>query len=32
VRHRKHADMGAKPLDEFIADLRGMVDLKVIND
>jgi len=32
VRHRKHADMGAKPLDEFIADLRGMVDLKVVND
>ena len=23
VRHRKHADMGAKPLAEFIADLRG---------
>ncbi len=32
VRHRKHADMGAKPLEEFIADLRGMVDLKVSND
>jgi len=32
VRHRKHADMGAKPLDEFIADLRSMVDLKVVND
>jgi threonyl-tRNA synthetase len=32
VRHRKHADMGVKPLDEFIADLRGMVDLKVVND
>ncbi len=32
VRHRKHADMGAKPLEEFIADLRGMVDLKVTND
>ncbi|HEY4362845.1 MAG TPA: threonine--tRNA ligase [Bryobacteraceae bacterium] len=32
VRHRKHADMGAKPLDEFIADLRSVVDLKVINE
>jgi threonyl-tRNA synthetase len=32
VRHRKHADMGAKPLDEFIADLRGVVDLKLTND
>jgi threonyl-tRNA synthetase len=32
VRHRKHADMGAKPLAEFIADLRGMVDLKVAKD
>jgi threonyl-tRNA synthetase len=32
VRHRKHADMGAKPLAEFIADLHGMVDLKVAND
>ena len=32
VRHRKHGDMGAKPLDEFVGDLRGMVDLKVTND
>jgi threonyl-tRNA synthetase len=32
VRHRKHADMGAKPLDEFIADLRAVVDLKQTND
>jgi threonyl-tRNA synthetase len=32
VRHRKHADMGAKPLAEFIADLQGMVDLKVATD
>jgi threonyl-tRNA synthetase len=32
VRHRKHADMGAKPLGEFIADLRAAVDLKVVND
>ncbi len=32
VRHRKHADMGAKPLEDFIADLQAMVDLKVAND
>ena len=33
VRHRKHADMGAKPLvDQFIADLRALVDLKVASD
>src|SRR5579863_342280 len=32
VRHRKHADMGAKPVEEFIADLQGMVDLKVATD
>ncbi len=32
VRHRKHADMGAKPLEEFIADLRGVVDLKLAAD
>jgi threonyl-tRNA synthetase len=32
VRHRKHGDMGAKPLDEFVADLRSVVDLKVIAD
>src|SRR5580698_1882701 len=28
VRHRKHADMGVKPLAEFISDLRALVDLK----
>ncbi|HEY2843242.1 MAG TPA: threonine--tRNA ligase, partial [Bryobacteraceae bacterium] len=28
VRHRKHADMGVKPLDEFIADVRVLVDAK----
>ena len=32
VRHRKHADMGAKPLDQFIADLRAAVDLKTAAD
>jgi threonyl-tRNA synthetase len=32
VRHRKHADMGAKPVDQFIADLRAAVDLKIAAD
>jgi threonyl-tRNA synthetase len=32
VRHRKHGDMGAKPLEEFIGDLQAMVDLKVASD
>jgi threonyl-tRNA synthetase len=32
VRHRKHADMGAKPVEHFIADLRALVDLKVVNE
>jgi threonyl-tRNA synthetase len=32
VRHRKHADMGAKPLEEFIATLRAAVDLKTAAD
>ncbi len=28
VRHRKHADMGAKPLEEFIAEVTKLVDTK----
>jgi threonyl-tRNA synthetase len=32
VRHRKHADMGVKPLDEVIAMLREQVDSKVVSD
>lgn len=28
VRHRKHADMGVKPIDEFIATLREQVESK----
>ena len=32
VRHRKHGDMGAKPLDQFVADLKAAVDLKAVND
>jgi len=32
VRHRKHADMGVKPLDEFISTLRQQVDSKSVVD
>jgi threonyl-tRNA synthetase len=32
VRHRKHADMGVKPLDHFIADVRALVDSKLANE
>jgi threonyl-tRNA synthetase len=28
VRHRKHADMGVRPLEEFISMLRAQVDEK----
>jgi threonyl-tRNA synthetase len=28
VRHRKHADMGAKPVEQFIAEARALVDSK----
>ena len=28
VRHRKHGDQGAKPLDDFIAGLRKQVEEK----
>jgi threonyl-tRNA synthetase len=32
VRHRKHADMGVKPLDQFILDLRTAIDSKTAID
>ena len=32
VRHRKHGDMGAKPVPQFIEELRGLVDLKIAKD
>jgi threonyl-tRNA synthetase len=32
VRHRKQGDMGAKPLEQFIADVRALVDLKIANE
>jgi len=28
VRHRKHADMGVKPLEQFVEDVRKLVDSK----
>jgi threonyl-tRNA synthetase len=32
VRHRKHADLGVKPLDEFIADIRQLIDSRTSTD
>jgi threonyl-tRNA synthetase len=32
VRHRKHADLGVKPLDEFIADIRQLIDSRASTD
>jgi threonyl-tRNA synthetase len=32
VRHRKHADMGVKPVDGFIADIRQLIDSKSSSD
>ncbi|MEQ1884535.1 MAG: threonine--tRNA ligase [Bryobacteraceae bacterium] len=30
VRHRKHADMGAKPLDQFIAEVTQLIETKAV--
>ncbi len=30
VRHRKHADLGSKPLPEFIAEIRNLIDTKAV--
>jgi len=30
VRHRKHGDQGAKPLAEFIAEIRRLIDTKAV--
>jgi threonyl-tRNA synthetase len=32
VRHRKHADMGAKPVDQFIQEVRALVDAKNVSE
>ena len=32
VRHRKHADMGAKPVDQFIQEVRALVDAKAVTE
>jgi threonyl-tRNA synthetase len=32
VRNRKHGDLGAKPLDAFIADVRKLIDTKAVED
>ena len=30
VRNRKHGDQGAKPLDAFLAEIRGLIDSKAV--
>jgi threonyl-tRNA synthetase len=32
VRHRKHGDMGAKPLEEFVADVTKLVETKNVTE
>src|SRR5580700_11086748 len=32
VRNRKHGDLGAKPVDEFIADIRRLIDTKAVTE
>jgi len=32
VRHRKHGDQGAKPLEAFIADVRKLIDSKAVEE
>ncbi len=32
VRNRKHGDLGAKPLDEFLADVRKLIDTKAVEE
>jgi len=28
VRHRKHGDLGARPVADFITEIRGLIDSK----
>jgi threonyl-tRNA synthetase len=32
VRHRKHGDLGAKPVADFIAEIRGLIDSKAVTE
>ena len=32
VRNRKHGDQGAKPVAEFIADIRRLIDSKAVTE
>jgi threonyl-tRNA synthetase len=32
VRHRKHADLGAKPVDEVVAQIRALNDNRTANE
>jgi threonyl-tRNA synthetase len=32
VRNRKHGDLGVKTLDQFLADIRGLIDSKAVSE
>ena len=32
VRHRKHGNLGVKPLDDFISDLKRLIDSKAVSE
>jgi len=32
VRNRKHGDLGAKPLDQFLADIQKLIDTKAVEE
>jgi threonyl-tRNA synthetase len=32
VRNRKHGDLGAKPVAEFITEIRGLIDSKAVTE
>jgi threonyl-tRNA synthetase len=32
VRHRKHGDLGAKPVADFITEIRGLIDSKAVTE
>jgi threonyl-tRNA synthetase len=32
VRHRKHGDMGAKPLEEFVEEVKNLVETKNVTE
>jgi hypothetical protein len=32
VRNRKHGDLGAKPLAEFVAEIRKLIEAKAVSE